>query len=152
MILTLSAPVLISLSVILILAFVGYTFIYPLKIIALFSFFFKKKKSQNKDILALPLKPRIRISFDRSIKDDSNLIIELKKFLRKLAKENSNVYLSENHGAHDSPSSGDQLDIPYIPGEDEDFKDPEIKIESFPETSEKDTPAEDSDYIYLKDL
>jgi hypothetical protein len=151
MILTLSASVLISLSVILILAFVGYTFIYPLKIIALFSFFFKKKKSLNKDVLALPLKPRIRISFDRSIKDDSNLIIELKKFLRKLAKENSNVYLSENHGSLSSPSR-DQLEIPYIPDEDEDYMDPEIRIENLDKTSEEDAPAEDSGYIYLKDL
>ena len=77
MIQPLSTPVLLSLSVILILAFVGYAFIYPLKIIALFSFFFKKKKSLSQDVLALPSKPRIRISFDRSIKDDSHLIIEL---------------------------------------------------------------------------
>ena len=54
------------------LALFVYFMYYPLRILALFSPFFKPEKKSSKDVLAVPVKPKIRIECIFLPKTDTN--------------------------------------------------------------------------------
>ena len=140
----------------LLLALVGYFILYPLNVIALFSHLIKKKRKSKDDVLAVPVKFRIRIWFDQNATDKSSLIAEIKKQLNKLAEKHSDVGISHSNESDSLPDLKENIATSFIPGDDQPSLNPDIQIGDGPDIREEDVQDENehnpAGYIRLKDL
>ena len=132
------------------LALVIYIFVSPLNMIALFPSFKKRRNKSQKDVMAVNSQPKIRIEYNVSPKEKSKLIKEMKYALDNLINEKDSVNPNERD------RDPDQMEIPYIPDDDEENPDLVVEDEEGPEIREDEGPKEEAgdivEYVRLKDL
>jgi len=137
-------------------ALVVYFVLYPLKIIALFSPLFKPEKKSLEDILAVPVKTKIKIEFNGDPEEKSKLIYDMKSLLENLAAENGDIYAIQSVTTDIPKGPEEQLENPIIPEDDEENPDLRIDEKEGPEVREdqalEDKTEEPSDTISFKDL
>ena len=128
----------------------------PLCVIVFYNSVIKRKKRQPQGILAVDVKPKIRIVFHKCHKERSLLIGEIKSVLKKLASQNGNTYRLEFVQQGESENSKRSHEEVIIP--DDDIMEPDMQIEDRegPMLNEEDSAERDDDnpdeYINLKDL
>ncbi len=145
-----------------VLGFIVYFFFYPLNILALFASLYKPKQKPRKEIMAVPVVPKISIEFNGN--ENSKFINDMKTMLENLVAENDAIYSLRSATLQREPV--DPKD-PFIPEDDEMDPDLDIEDDDGPELHEDQSPEDTSDsgvtdvsrassepksYIELKDL
>ncbi len=140
----------------LLLALVGCFILFPLRVITFFSTFSKKKRKRKDDVLAVPVRFRIRIWFDKNATDRLGLISEIKKQLKKLAEKHRDVSIFHSSELDALPDSQQEIVSSLIPGDDQPSLNPNTRIDEGPEAREDDVQDDDeaypAGYVRLKDL
>jgi len=120
------------------LVLVAYIFFYPLEILALFTPFYKPKRKVLDDILAVPVKPKIRIEYNVTEKEKSKLINDMKSLLDPLIT--NPIDPNDDQDLQDNEDNQDK-DGEIVPGPEDprDPRDPkQIEINFFiPEDDEE---------------